>query len=81
MNQLFFQNHKLRYNIIEDESDIAYIEELTGRIFLNATPTKDKYTLRLLATDGKSVRFTVPYLGRFWPGSSGFFRELGQNLN
>uniref|UniRef100_A0A914YJU0 Cadherin domain-containing protein n=1 Tax=Panagrolaimus superbus TaxID=310955 RepID=A0A914YJU0_9BILA len=47
-------NIKLRYNIIEDESNIAYIEELTGRIFLNSTPTKDKYTLKLLGTDGKS---------------------------
>uniref|UniRef100_A0A7E4VI44 Cadherin-89D n=1 Tax=Panagrellus redivivus TaxID=6233 RepID=A0A7E4VI44_PANRE len=47
-------NTKLRYNILEDEAHIAYIEELTGRIFLNATPTKEKYAMRLLATDGKS---------------------------
>lgn len=48
-------NIKLRYSILEDDSNIAYIEELTGRIFLNATPMKEKYSMRLLATDGKSV--------------------------
>uniref|UniRef100_A0AC35GP45 Cadherin domain-containing protein n=1 Tax=Panagrolaimus sp. PS1159 TaxID=55785 RepID=A0AC35GP45_9BILA len=65
-------NIKLRYNIIEDESDIAYIEELTGRIFLNSTPTKDKYTLKLLATDGKSrawskLELTVKKVNVFEP--------------
>uniref|UniRef100_A0AC34FM25 Cadherin domain-containing protein n=1 Tax=Panagrolaimus sp. ES5 TaxID=591445 RepID=A0AC34FM25_9BILA len=65
-------NIKLRYNIIEDESNIAYIEELTGRIFLNSTPTKDKYTLKLLGTDGKSrawskLELTVKKVNVFEP--------------
>ncbi|KAE9552487.1 hypothetical protein FO519_004300 [Halicephalobus sp. NKZ332] len=65
-------NIKMRYSILEDDSNIAYIEELTGRIFLNSTPVKQKYSMRLLATDGKSrawskLELTVKKVNVFEP--------------
>uniref|UniRef100_A0A914E9N7 Cadherin domain-containing protein n=1 Tax=Acrobeloides nanus TaxID=290746 RepID=A0A914E9N7_9BILA len=52
-------NSKLRYSIVEEgDFSIATIEELTGRIFLNSTPTKERYNMKLMVTDGKNRAFS-----------------------